>query len=525
ITELQLYEQKNTICQGTNVTFTATPTNGGAGPTYQWMLNDVNVGTNSTTYSTSGLADGDNVKCVLTSNAVCPTGNPATSTVTTVTVNVAPVGGSITGGSTICYGNTTETLTLSGKTGTVFKWQKRVDAGSWTDINNTADTYSEIPTSGGAWDYRVTVKSGVCPAANSSIVSVTVGKITGLVTANTTSNCTINSADETQWVYFSDNGNLICAVKDASGGGSMGASTAKVYIDGSVQSYNNNPYLQRIISITPTGGVPAKVRIYFTNTELTALKATRGEYASRTYTDLYVTKFSGDISAPTGSGISITPTAYLNNASVKAIHGIRPEWNNIYAVEFDVTSFSTFFLHFNPSPLPVELLQFKAECLDKGILLKWATASETNNNYFTLEKSSDAIYFNTIDTVEGAGNSHQTKEYSFIDKKQLYDGNIYYRLKQTDRDGKFKYSDIIASNCKEVLKDIIISPNPVNNELSIKIANNKTSLYFEIIGSNGAVVYKGSVTEKTTIPTNSFSSGVYLIKFENGNSLKFSKKD
>jgi hypothetical protein len=69
----------NTICAGTSVTFTATPTNGGTIPSYQWKLNGNNVGTDQATYTTSTLANGDVVTVVLTSNSPCATGNPATS--------------------------------------------------------------------------------------------------------------------------------------------------------------------------------------------------------------------------------------------------------------------------------------------------------------------------------------------------------------------------------------------------------------------------------------------------------------
>jgi len=80
------------ICSGTSVTFTATSTNGGATPSYQWKLNGSNVGTNSTTYTNAGLVNGDVVSCVLTSNASpCLTGSPATSNLVAMTVNPQPV--------------------------------------------------------------------------------------------------------------------------------------------------------------------------------------------------------------------------------------------------------------------------------------------------------------------------------------------------------------------------------------------------------------------------------------------------
>jgi uncharacterized protein (TIGR02145 family) len=77
---------QNPVCAGNTVTFTATPTNGGLTPSYQWKVNGIGVGTNNTIYSYIPN-NGDIVTCVLTSNATCPTGNPATSASITLTVN------------------------------------------------------------------------------------------------------------------------------------------------------------------------------------------------------------------------------------------------------------------------------------------------------------------------------------------------------------------------------------------------------------------------------------------------------
>lgn len=93
--------------------------------------------------------------------------------------------------------------------------------------------------------------------------------------------------------------------------------------------------------------------------------------------------------------------------------------------------------------LPIELLYFKADVSNTSVLIKWATATELNNDYFTIERSTDGLSFETIATTDGAGNSTQQVNYCHSDFPDYY-GLIYYRLKQTDFDGAFEQFQIIA---------------------------------------------------------------------------------
>jgi len=117
-----------TICQGSSVTFTATPVNGGSSPSYQWLLNGTAVGTNSSTYTSSSLNNNDLIKCELTSIISCVSGNPATSNQLTMTVNQpVPVSVSIAATSTsICSGETvTFTATpVNGGSSPTYQWKR-----------------------------------------------------------------------------------------------------------------------------------------------------------------------------------------------------------------------------------------------------------------------------------------------------------------------------------------------------------------------------------------------------------------
>ncbi len=137
-----------TICTGTNVTFTTTPTNGGTTPSYQWQLNGANIGTNSSTFSNSGLANGDIVTVTLTSNANCLTTTSVTSSNITMTVNSVPNQPvSVSGSASVCSGtsNTYSVASVAGATS--YTWTL---PGGWTgtsatnSINATASTTSGI---------------------------------------------------------------------------------------------------------------------------------------------------------------------------------------------------------------------------------------------------------------------------------------------------------------------------------------------------------------------------------------------
>lgn len=107
--------------------------------------------------------------------------------------------------------------------------------------------------------------------------------------------------------------------------------------------------------------------------------------------------------------------------------------------------------------LPVDLLSFTAEAEKNEVLLNWSTAAEINFSHFEVERSSDAIHFNTLATLSSNGNS-----YSYKDQHPL-NGNCYYRLKEVDIDGSFQYSAIISVNYESSIQ-LSAFPNPSAHE-------------------------------------------------------------
>ena len=171
------------ICAGTSVTFTATATNGGTTPTYQWLLNGVNVGLNSATYTNTALANGSTVTCVLTSNLTsCLTGSPATSNGVTMTVNntSAPAAAA----QTFCSVNAPTVANLTA-TGTAIQWYSAATSG--TALASTT------PLATGIYFASQTVSG--CESTTRTSVSVSVSTpIAGTITASATSICTGSSS-------------------------------------------------------------------------------------------------------------------------------------------------------------------------------------------------------------------------------------------------------------------------------------------------------------------------------------------
>jgi hypothetical protein len=168
------------ICSGTNVTFTATPTNPGTTPVYQWKNGGVNVGTNSTTYSDNALATGNQITCVMTSNATCVTGSPATSNIITMTVNpnlTASVSIAASPAGAICPAtNVTFTATPTNPgTTPVYQWKKNA-----VNVGTNSTTYSDNGLATGNQITCVMTSNATCATgspATSNILTMTVNPL------------------------------------------------------------------------------------------------------------------------------------------------------------------------------------------------------------------------------------------------------------------------------------------------------------------------------------------------------------
>jgi len=175
--------------------------------------------------------------------------------------------------------------------------------------------------------------------------------------------------------------------------------------------------------------------------------------------------------------------------------------------------------------LPVKLLSFSAKCkTETEYELVWKTASETNNDYFAIERSSDGKWFHEIARLAGAGNSSSENSYRYLDQTLNFSNQFIYRLKQADHSGEVFYSkSVLAQNfCKNNFFQVFAFSDEVSQNIAVTIRNcikgNLNYLLSDYLGRN---LINGSVTVLNqdlnfSIPTGKLPTGIYHLTVVSG---------
>jgi hypothetical protein len=185
-----------------------------------------------------------------------------------------------------------------------------------------------------------------------------------------------------------------------------------------------------------------------------------------------------------------------------------------------VTVFSPFTLGTSDpvNILPVELIDFTANCIAEGIELKWSTATEKNNDYFIIENSKDGLTWQEVKKIYAGASSYSRKNYSFVDR-QLSNETIYYRLGQVDKDQTRKNFKVLASSCGAPLNEFKFFPNPVANEINLffNLSDSHNGGTLTITDQLGKVSYTRALDLKRgnnnfTLPLK-LNPGIYFIAY------------
>lgn len=175
------------------------------------------------------------------------------------------------------------------------------------------------------------------------------------------------------------------------------------------------------------------------------------------------------------------------------------------------------------SPLPVKLLYFRVDVLNQKVALKWGTATESNADYFAIERSSNGQSFREIGREAAAGNSAIGNEYSFDDNNPFI-GRAYYRLKAVDLDGTSEYFNLVVADF-EGKRGISIYPNPLQDEqlnVSLNFANDHPA-FAVITDMSGFELCSLHFTGPVLNMPLSLSAGTYLIKVRTENEVYVSR--
>lgn len=158
--------------------------------------------------------------------------------------------------------------------------------------------------------------------------------------------------------------------------------------------------------------------------------------------------------------------------------------------------------------LPIELTALTATCDGRSSLVEWTTATERNNDYFSLERSDDAINFTEVARIAGAGNSIVPLDYSYTDYG-VHGGDNYYRLVQVDYDGTRTASEIVVANCIEASgePEVLAYPNPFGGDLTVELENfGDRPARIDVYDMLGRLVY----TEEVGAPQNSYQTVLHF---------------
>ncbi len=173
------------------------------------------------------------------------------------------------------------------------------------------------------------------------------------------------------------------------------------------------------------------------------------------------------------------------------------------------------------NPLPIELIHFTARPNGKAVDLTWATATEKDNDYFTVERSRDGTRFDPLLRVPGAGNSTETLYYYEVDERPL-PGVSYYRLKQTDYDGTFSYSNVVAVRMPVDDKAFAVFPNPADDYFLLETGPDPAQLRYRLLNSMGQTVPVAPAVEagRLRFSTHGLVPGLYFLEVQYQNSTQ-----
>lgn len=336
---------------------------------------------------------------------------------------------------------------------------------------------------------------------------------------------TLNVTGPTDFLGNNEGCRLIASIVPAGTPKFAGTLTAKVGIDAAVTYYNGSPYVQRHYEINSSATGSADVTLYFTQSEFSSFNAALTTGLLPTGPNDNVNKGNIRVYQFHGTG-GDTPSDFPNSAPTT----IDPQdndvrWNDVqqrWEITFRVDGFSGFFIGSVDRPLPVRLISFTSKMKNESFVsLQWQVTEQVKIDHYTIQYSVNGKNFQDVGTVNASTTTEDN--YRFDHHSSFTKSVIYYRLRITEADGTIDYSRIISIHVKNPTVAFIY-PNPV--ETGFQISGEKLmGSSAELLNAQGIILKKFNFTsDQQYLDIHTLPSGIYLIKFPNGTTLKVTKK-
>jgi glucose/arabinose dehydrogenase len=339
----------------------------------------------------------------------------------------------------------------------------------------------------------------------------------------------INANNNNVWVPITDTlGNIVAEIK--ANANNLGNVTSSIFVkSGSVREfgYYKTLYANRSITISPQNapGSAVYVRLYLTNNEYIALKDGINSVSQpsgiTSITNVGVFKNN---ETPCSSTMSVIPSSVT-------LRGTYTRTGTTgYAIEVSVTGFSTFYFARLASALPLHLLSFKGTLSDEAAKLQWLTENENATKSYTVERSANGKDFDSVGIIASKNAATKfTYYFADADVRKLSAPIVYYRLRMTDINGQYSYSDVVKLNVNLIAGTITVRPNPVISETTVDIySTNAEKARWILTDINGKTVMQRSLNLKKgenslNINLSSLPAGMYYLKVS-GNTINQSTK-
>jgi predicted aminopeptidase len=541
------------ISNPNNGDYNAYHLNAGDNPSFQWKVNGIDVGTNNSNYNNPNLNSNDIITCLLIPDI-------SGCGVTSYTSNA------------ITYFDPGTPNTWTGATDS--DW---LTASNWSDgvpglySSVTIPTGQSVVLSGLGEVYDITIESG----ASLSITGANTLNIyrnftnNGSFIANTSTvnfvSCIqqgkLNGAGTTTFYDIRLNTDVSVEIQSGTfqiansatwNSGIVYQNAGFVFLDGSTSTLaSNESHVEGPVS--KVGSTAFEFPIG--SNDIWAPLTITGLSGSDIYTAQYVNEMFSDTTVKVGDPLAYisqieyweldrtgtsqanvplhwkdrTRSAINDDADLVIAHFDGSDWESLDkdAINYGdigsitvngVSDFSPFtFGSLTPNvsinPLPIELVSFEASEVNGEVLLKWETASEINNDYFTIFRSSDGMNWESIDEISGAGNSNITQRYTYLDQYP-FPGRNYYRLKQTDFDGQYELFDAILINVAFPNSRFRVYPNP--SEGVFIVEGNGIAYEQILLRDHTGRILKIDVSTNSAnsiqIDIRAFSDGIYFLQ-------------